>query len=90
MQLLTKEIKAKLPPLHSHEWEKAKDPIVHCKFFTPDSNWTWYVLEFGGVDTFFGLVDGHEVEHVSRTHEVAYPPLYGLFACPEEQQIFVL
>ncbi len=26
------------------------------------SIWTWYVLEFDGEDTFFGLVDGLEVE----------------------------
>ena len=30
------------------------------KFFTPDSNWTWYATEFDGEDTFFGLVCGHE------------------------------
>ena len=29
---------------------------------TPDSNWTWYVTEFDGKDTFFGLVDGFEKE----------------------------
>ncbi|MCL4386455.1 MAG: DUF2958 domain-containing protein [Cyanobacteria bacterium] len=32
------------------------------KFFTPDSNWSWYVTEFDGVDLFFGLVDGFEKE----------------------------
>lgn len=60
MQLLTQEIKAKLPPLYFGEEEK--DPMVWCKFFTPDSSWTWYAMEFDGVDTFFGLVDGFEEE----------------------------
>ena len=32
------------------------------KFFTPDSGWTWYAVEFDGQDTFFGLVDGMEKE----------------------------
>jgi len=32
-----------LPPLYSTESED--DPIVYIKFFTPDSNWTWYILE---------------------------------------------
>jgi len=30
--------------------------------FTPDSSWTWYAMEFDGVDTFFGLVNGFEEE----------------------------
>jgi len=45
--------------------EGVADPIVHAKFFTPDSNWTWFVTE-GEPDEddfrFFGLVCGHEEE----------------------------
>jgi hypothetical protein len=33
-----------------------------CKFFTPWSNWTWYVIEFDGEDLFFGYVVGHDKE----------------------------
>ena len=33
-----------------------------CKFFTPDSFWTWYVSEFDGDDLFFGWVVGLEKE----------------------------
>ncbi len=60
MQLLTKELRGKIPPLYSQN--KNPDPLVICKFFTPDSSWTWYVIEFDGKDTFFGLVDGFEKE----------------------------
>lgn len=60
MMLLTKEELKKLPPLYSQE--NVKDPTVWCKFFTPDSSWTWYAIEFDGTDTFFGLVDGFEEE----------------------------
>ncbi len=60
MKLLTKEILKKLPKMYASENEK--DPMVWSKFFTPDSNWTWYIMEFDGVDTFFGLVDGFEKE----------------------------
>jgi hypothetical protein len=60
VDLITKELRKKLPPLYSQE--KVKDPIVHAKYFTPDSSWTWYVLEFDGKDTFFGYVDGLEPE----------------------------
>jgi hypothetical protein len=43
MKLLTAELRTRLPRLYSQE--KVPDPIVHAKFFTPDSNWTWYVTE---------------------------------------------
>ena len=43
MKLLIPELRASLPPLYSQE--NVPDPVVHAKFFTPDSNWTWYVTE---------------------------------------------
>lgn len=60
MKLLTQELKKQLPPLYSQE--HVEDPLVICKFFTPDSNWTWYAYEFDGQDLFFGLVYGFERE----------------------------
>jgi hypothetical protein len=45
MKLLTKEIKEKLPKLYSTEDTPLEEKTVVCKFFTPDSNWTWYVIE---------------------------------------------
>ncbi len=56
MYLLTKELRKALPPLYSQE--KVKDPLVICKFFTPDAHWTWYAIEFDGTDLFFGYVVG--------------------------------
>ena len=61
MKLLTKAIRSKLPALYSNE-EKGGDAIAVVKFFTPDSNWTWYATEFDGEDQFFGLVDGFDKE----------------------------
>lgn len=61
MKLLTKEILEKLPKLYSQE-EKGLEAVAIVKFFTPDSNWTWYATEFDGEDLFFGLVDGFEKE----------------------------
>ncbi len=59
MELLTEELRKVLPPLYSQE--RNKDPTVWIKFFTPDSNWTWYVTE-GSVEEddflFFGYVVG--------------------------------
>ena len=63
MKLLTAELRAALPPLYSQE--HAADPIVHCKFFTPDSSWTWFVTEGapeGEEFLFFGYVIGLEEE----------------------------
>ncbi len=63
MQLLTTELRAQLPQLYAQE--HLTDPIVHVKFFTPDSNWTWYVTEGQEEDgdfRFFGYVVGFEAE----------------------------
>ena len=61
MKLLTEEIKRRLPLLGSGE-SSGLDAVAQVKFFTPDSNWTWYATEFDGEDTFFGLVVGFETE----------------------------
>jgi hypothetical protein len=41
MKLLTEELRRSLPALYAQEGNP--DPVVHVKFFTPDSSWTWYV-----------------------------------------------
>lgn len=60
-KLLTEELRRQLPPLYSQE-NKGSQAVAYVKFFTPDSNWTWWGLEFDGEDTFFGLVEGHVKE----------------------------
>jgi hypothetical protein len=62
MKLLTKELRAKLPKLYETEDVPVEEKTVVVKFFTPDSSWTWYAVEFDGEDLFFGLVDGFEKE----------------------------
>lgn len=62
MKLLTKELREKLPARYATEKLTEEETIVRCKFFTPDSSWTWYVIEFDGDDTFYGLVIGWEAE----------------------------
>jgi hypothetical protein len=63
MALLTAELRVRLPALYSQDGKP--DPTVHLKFFTPDSNWTWFVTE-GSQDEedfrFFGYVIGFEEE----------------------------
>ncbi len=61
MKLLTQEIRKKLPGLYTQEGKGGK-AIAYVKFFTPDSNWSFFATEFDGEDTFFGLVEGFEKE----------------------------
>ena len=59
--LLPDDIKAQLPGLYEKE-DLGLAALARVKFFTPDSNWTWYASEFDGEDIFFGLVIGHVAE----------------------------
>lgn len=85
MKLLPKEIRQTLPPLYGQDGKGGK-AVVHCKFFTPDSNWTWLATEGEPVleessrqidFRFFGLVFGHEKEFgyflLSELEEVRGP-----------------
>ena len=76
MKLLTKELRAKLPKIYETD-DLGDAALALVKFFTPDSNWTWYATEFDGNDTFFGLVIGHEAElgyfSLSELQSVRWP-----------------
>jgi hypothetical protein len=102
MQLLTEEIKNKLPALYSQE--QKKDPVVICKFFDPTGSWTWYAIEGSPVDEngygdtdkekvdflFFGYVAGHEPElGYFSLHELetCKQGLTGLKALPIERDL---
>jgi len=61
MILLPEDIKKELPKLYANDG-LGLDALARVKFFTPDSNWTWYASEFDGKDIFFGLVIGFETE----------------------------
>src|SRR3982750_4746120 len=63
MELLPAELRASLPALYTQE--KNRDPTVHLKFFTPDSNWTWFATEGEAQEDdflFFGYVCVFEEE----------------------------
>jgi len=62
MKLLTKELLKKLPPI-GHSIKTKEEPQAIVKWFTPDSNWTWYVAEYNPENGMcWGLVDGFEKE----------------------------
>lgn len=66
MKLITQQLKNSIPKLYSQEHLDIKDQKIYVKFFTPDSNWTWYVTEGqeeeDGDWRFFGVVEGFETE----------------------------
>ena len=85
MKLLPKEIRDALPPLYAQDGKGGK-AIVYAKFFTPDGQWSWHILEGEPVLNeagseidfqFFGLVDGTEKElgyfNLSELEEVRGP-----------------
>ena len=57
------------------------DPKASVKWFLPGTNWTWYIVEYDGEDTCFGLVAGLEVEagYFSLSEiESLHSPVMGL------------
>jgi hypothetical protein len=60
--LLTKEIRKALPPLYAHEKSAPENIPVPLKVFNPYGQSTWFLYEFDGEDTFFGLCCIHEAE----------------------------
>ncbi len=58
---IPEELVDKIPALYSTE--NAADPIAVLKFFTPDSSWSWFLIEADIEQRVaFGLVIGHERE----------------------------
>lgn len=61
-KLIPTTLLSDIPDLY--ETENQKDPLCYVKLFTPDSNWTWYIIEFSKADrdTCYGYVKGLEDE----------------------------
>ena len=83
--LLPDGIKAQLPGLYENE-DLGLAALARVKFFTPDSNWTWYASEFDGEYIFFGLVIGHvaELGYFSLTE---LETIRGPFGLPIERDL---
>lgn len=60
--LLTKQLRKQIPKLYTTENIALLDKTAYVKLFMPWTSWKWYVMEFDGRDTCFGLVIGHETE----------------------------
>ncbi len=67
------EMKDKIPAMRATESEL--EPMAMLKFLTPDSSWTWYVVEYDPEQRIcFGLVIGYERE-------------FGYFSLEELEQV---
>lgn len=60
--LIPQNLLNQIPDLY--ETERSLNPICHIKLFTPDSNFTWYIIEISKEDksTCYGFVKGFESE----------------------------
>lgn len=47
---------AKIPLIGSDRETQLEESRIWVRFFDPSSSWNWYVLEFDGRETFFGLI----------------------------------
>ena len=60
-KLIPDEILSSIPNLY--ETEGSLNPMCHVKLFTPDSSWTWFVIEYSAdTDTCYGYVQGLDSE----------------------------
>ena len=60
MKLMTSELANRFKLLGDQD---ISDPIVAAKYFTPWTNWTWYLISYEPEDRIcFGYVCGHEKE----------------------------
>lgn len=81
MQLITSELARKFyaQANTAKETTSSLDAPIIAKFFHPASDWTWYIIEWDGADSMYGLVDGFEREfgYVSLT-ELEQTVVFGL------------
>ena len=61
-KLIPQTLLSNTPDLY--ETEGFSNPLCHVKLFTPDSIWTWFIIEFSKADanTCYGYVQGMDSE----------------------------
>lgn len=61
-KLIPQALLSSIPYLY--ETEGSTNPICYVKLFTPDSNWTWYIIELSKTDvnTCYGYAIGLDSE----------------------------
>ena len=61
-KLVPQTLLSDIPDLYATE--DLKDPLCYVKLFTPDANWTWFIIEFSKANrsTCYGYVQGLDSE----------------------------
>ena len=86
-RLIPQELLQSIPDLHTTD--DVDDPICQVKLFTPDANWTWYIMECSKSDesTCFGFVKGLEDElGYFSLDEIGF--VRGALGLPVERDLF--
>jgi len=92
MKLMTQKVIKSLPALYSQE--DVKDPICKLKFFTPDSSWTWYIIEGQKQEDGDWVFLSKVVSHLCPEGELGYVTLAqlkevrGSFGMPIERDMY--
>lgn len=80
MKLITEELIKSVPKLMTTS--ELVDPMIQCKFFLPGTGWTWYLIEYDGIDLMYGYVVGFERElgyfSLSELESINGPYLLGV------------
>jgi len=77
--LLPGWLAATVPALYSQEG--VETPLVRVKFFTPDAQWTWFVLEYDPAERLcFGLVCG-QVDELGYSRSTSCAPCADRWGC---------
>ena len=92
MKLLTEQMKETLPALYSQD--DVADPICSLKYFTPDSSFTWYIIEGGEQEDGDWLFFAKVVSHLCPEGELGYVLLRqlktvrGALGLPVERDLY--
>lgn len=90
MRLLTRAIRKTLPKLGATD-NQGMQAIAFVHYFSKSHNLDWYATEFDGVDTFFGLVTGVDLEEYGHFWLEVLESLYlpaNLHFIPGEKMVF--
>ncbi len=96
MELLTQELINKLPKLYAQDGKNG-DAIIYIKYFTPDSSFTWYVLEGQPAPDitrdykefeFFGIVDSGDFKEYGYFTLSELENTRGLLGLPIERDLY--
>lgn len=90
-KLLTKEIQRRLPALYATDGQ-GDDVLVQVKYFTPDSSYTWYALEYDPQQrVFFGWVIDANAPHFAELGSFSLDELEsvrGPWGLPVERDLY--